>query len=1216
MSKYTDDQIKVIDTPIKDLLVSAAAGSGKTTVLVQRIIKQVTDEKNPVDIDRILIVTFTVNAAAQMKDKIIRKFNEIIDDETTPDAVRERLRVQVEKVPYADICTIDSFCSKVLKNYFFMTDVNPNYRIGDQNETELILNDVIDRLMRNLYEMQDRDFLELVGEYGDNRNDNTIIEIIKSVIKHSGTAPRAEEFFDGLLNSYMVNSVNAYEKDSFFMGLFERIRSQMPDILSDVNRAEELYFDNREEGAVGEAKIFNRLQFYKPVIIKLSEAKNYTEVRSAVKEFNNELNSLDKDGKENISKRITKQFVKDKETQELIKAAINKPLDAFTDLASEAEFDLEQIVEDNAHIRPFAKTLVRLIKEVYEAFLSEKRNINLMEFSDISHEVVKILVNPDNTPTSCALELKDKYDEIMIDEYQDSNGIQEIILSSISGGKSNRKNTFMVGDVKQSIYRFRLADPSLFLGKYKKYREASAEEEVIDLNINFRSTDSVINTVNTVFEKCMTEKFSGIDYDENARLNYSGIYNDFPEINNAKNEYNILIKGEDKISVARSKEITLIADRIKQLIDSKAQVVDEGSLRDVTYGDICILARSVKGLGAGISDIFANYGIPVKIQSNAEYFKTREIKHIINYLKILDNPYQDIPLVSVLRSFMCGLSDEELSVIKLDGASKEEEGGVKNEFYYRYVVNYMNRTDSDPDILKKLDYFFETYESIKEIQSFTSLRNIISMIYSETDYYNYVSVLPAGAARRSNLDLLLIKADNFESTNLKGIAAFIDYIDSLSENELDDEEASTNTINDAVNVMTIHKSKGLEFPFVFLISCESRFPTEKGKYLVNLNHGLGLSVMYPDYGLYRDSFQLAYMKKQEKKEKIAEEIRVLYVALTRARQKLFIYTIANSTYAESTTSKLSYKNLVDYVHKDGPLSYNEILECTSYSVMLGRALTGGNSYTEYNEILLDEEYAECKKRLVKEDEQAPDEARPELTERISGYFAYSYPYRMSGLPLKYSVSQLKHAAMDEYEAEAVSNRPAFYHEEPDDSEDRSMIKAGFGAKRGTLYHRIMELIIKTDITSEEDVSAFIKKAADAGQIDSEALSVIKPRNIAAFLNTDMAKRMRKAAAEGNLFIEQPFVYGLPASAVDPLSQSDERVLLQGVIDAFFIENDEIVLLDYKTDGMKGYDNPEGRLVGLYKTQMDCYASALSETLKKSVKEKIIYSFSLEKVIYL
>ena len=1230
MPSFTKKQSKVIDTPIKNLLVSAAAGSGKTTVLVERIIKQVTDPVNPIDIDRILIITFTVNAAQQMKDKIVKKINERIEDPDTAEEVRERLRFQVEKVAYADICTTDSFCSKVLKNYFFKTDVDPNYRIADSNEVGLILSDIIKDTFEELYDNKDSDFLNLVKEYGDNRDDSTIIDVIKEIIEKSGSHPFPMEFFDALGKNYNYDSVEAYLEDSYFSVVIDSVKKDAADIISDCDDTIRLYFDNKKEGASGDALGYFLLNRIKKKCECLLEADDYLHMHNFIMSCRESESVLSKDETSITRSSFKVEHVKDKDVKKEISDKAKEIVADYDYVESLLNFDLYNIVEENRKLRPYVSLFIKYTKLIYSRLQEEKRRRNIMQFSDVAHEVINILYDENRKPTNCAKELQAKYDEIMIDEYQDSNNIQESIVEAIAGGKNNKSNVFMVGDVKQSIYRFRLAEPSLFSKKYHAYRGDNPDNEVIDLNMNFRSTMGVIGTVNSVFEKIMTEEFSGIAYDDNSRLNHSPIYDAFngvdgtPDLDNEKSEYIVMIppKNESK-TTSTKKMLKVITDTIRDMVSKKVNVFEDGHLRPANFGDFCVLSRGIKSVSSIISDAFQDAGVPVKVQSGSGYFQTREVSQVVNYLRILDNPYQDIPLASVLRSFMGKLTDDELTMIRLYGNKLAKQNLNENKrFFYKDVRAYAEASNSDVNVITKgkLVKFFETYNGIRNIISFTSLRDIIFRIYVETGYYNYVSVLPAGNSRKANLDMLLIKAEDAEQTENRGISAFVRYVDELKDNELDEEEASTNKALDAVNVMTIHKSKGLEFPFVFLIGCDKLFKTDAGKFAVSINEGLGIRSMYPEIGVSKDTFQLIKMIANDKFENYAEEARILYVAMTRARQKLFMYSITGTNY-HGGTGKLTYDNMMALKKLTRPLKEKELKEASSYAYMLGVALTEGTDYTTYREIDLSDI------ELNKEDDELKqhlDNADLDLVTEIKDYFAYIYPHEESHLPMKYSVSELKHAAMEAYEAEAEQSRPNWYSNDTDCGEDRPASgtkekEPGFvnpGAVRGTLYHELMRFIIKTDIIEIDEIKTYMEKLVKEGKLAKEALALVKAADVKTFLETDLARRMRAADKKGNLFIEQPFVYGIKARDVNPLENSDERVLLQGVIDGFFIENDEVVIMDYKTDRVSSGEEGERQLIGRYSEQLKCYSLALNEILEKNVKEKIIYSFSLKKVIYL
>lgn len=1218
--EFTTDQKKVIDAPVCDLLVSAAAGSGKTAVLVERIMNRICDRENPVDIDKILIVTFTRNAAASMKERIYRTLEKRCGQEPE----NRYLAAQLSKICYADITTIDSFCLKTVKNYFYAADIEPNFRIADANEADILLYDAIGDVLEKEYERGESGFIRFMSVYGGAKNDDEIIELLKKLIRTSASYPWQRVYINHLDELYLPDSEEEFNASEFAGEILDYSKLVIGDCVDIISKAYALSLTDEALRKYSEC-LDSDLLYLKSLL----HAESCSGFRKLLQE-----------GAFRRAPSIEKGTA-DENTLASVKKLRDKMRELVKKLTSEYySVDVKQIIKDNEVIRPYIRTLAELTCKVLDRFEELKKSRNMMEFSDVTHAVLDILVkrNADGsiTATEYAEELRRKYDEIMIDEYQDSNYIQEVILSSISGRSKGEPNVFMVGDVKQSIYKFRMAKPELFMEKYASYGRGDDKSLIIDLKKNFRSSGCVIHTVNDVFSHIMTEKTCGIAYDENAALNQGADYGELEAPEYAASEFHVIdacgAAGEDKYVLTAA----AIAERIKELMQSGMQVMRDKTPDRLRFGDIVILVRYMTGSASVLANRLPDEGIPACVNTTAGYFKTTEVTLMLNYLRILDNPYQDIELAAVLRSYCGGLTDEELAYIKIFDKSVNEEAS----YLFEAAKAYMDSEEAEPECRKKLSDFFAVYEKIRFLSAFSGIYEVLLSIYENTGYYRYVSILPAGNIRKANLDMLLVKAGDYEKTDFTGVNSFLRYVDKLIRYEIDTGEANAYEGTDAVRIMTIHASKGLEYPVVILADTERQFNSldEKSAFVLHSDKGIGFKAVNGENNSYHKSIQKRFLSGLIHRESIAEEIRVLYVAMTRAKQKMLLFA------SISDTEKAMDKWNTEARTADATLSYSYVSQASCYADLLapvfllhadcferehfekdGRIRAA--DFLIFDIIGRDSLLESISKKLITEQERTfPEGTETDTFEKIKAYFDYRYPYESESIPVKFSVSELKHKAMEESEiamenaslitavgadeavGEAEPAAPAFITGKAAEPE------SGRGAVLGTLTHMLMQKIVREKAVSFREVKAFTEEKIAAGEFPEE-MKAVELKKVSAFLGSETGKRIRAAADRGELYIEQPFVIGIPACEANERYKSRETVLVQGIIDVFFIENGEAVLLDYKTDRVRA-ESGEAVLKERYRRQLELYAEAIEKIKKISVKSKIIYSFSLEKEIYL
>ena len=800
---WTKEQQQVIDLRNRNILVSAAAGSGKTAVLVERIKELVLDKKHPVDIDHLLVVTFTNAAAAQMKERVAKALEKALQE--NPSDVR--LQQQAALVQNAQITTIDSFCLYVLRNHFHEIGLEPNFRIGDEGELKLLREDVMTGLFEQCYEEKNPGFLHLISCYGTSRSDAPVRDMIFKLYSYAQSYPWPKQWLREALSCYEIKTEQELEQAPFIEMTVEYGKQMVKGYLEQAEHYHELCQDvdgpyMYEEACEQDVERMEELlscSTYQDFYEELGKCKFATLGRA-------------------------KDYIGSPEKQEQVKTERKKLKDGIGKLKSDCfALTFQEILEQLTLVQPSAEALAEVTERFIDAFTERKQDKNLVDFSDLEHFALEILVEEETgKPTETAKEFQNAYEEIMIDEYQDSNYVQETILRAISREVVGQNNLFMVGDVKQSIYRFRLARPELFMEKFDTYETTDAPCQRIDLHKNFRSRDTVLAFTNDIFYQIMKRNLGGVDYTDEAAL-YCGA--DYPagEKEDAFDSEILLTTTQEleegtKQQISKQElEAKLIADRIRKMV-GKEEVVDEetGEFRKVRYGDIVILLRSLSEWADLFAEVLNANGIPAHTVSRTGYFSTLEIRTVLNYLRILDNPRQDIPLAAVLKSPMAGLSDEQLARLRLLAEDKPYHQCVKMFLEAEEELTEKEST-ADEDMWAKLKRFSETYKKLRRQTMDIPMHELLQKVLKETGYARYASALPAGRQRLANLHMLSEKAIAYEKTSYRGLYHFIRYIDELQKYDVDFGEAELVGENeDAVNIMSIHKSKGLEFPVCFV----------------------------------------------------------------------------------------------------------------------------------------------------------------------------------------------------------------------------------------------------------------------------------------------------------------------------------------------------------------------------------------------------------------
>ncbi len=1207
-TEWTEEQRKVIDLRNRSMLVSAAAGSGKTAVLVERILSRVLDPEHPVDIDRILVVTFTNAAAAQMRERILRSMEQKLEEHPED----QRLRRQTTLIHNAHIETIDSFCLQVVRSHFHRIDLEPGFRIADQGEIKLIKGEVCDRVMEWFYAEKDPEFLTFADNYSSAGKDEGIQNMILSLYEYANSYPWPEEWLESCLQSGRADTLEEMDEKPWmrqYIGFFRQMTEEY------LQTIEQLLRICREPG--GPDKYEAALESDRTQLSELLERSGYSAWQQGLKELT--FAKLGRCGKETDPE--WKDYVKNQ--RDAYKEDIRSHWKKY--FAADPE-EQKNILQDTAEM---LQVLVRMTRSFAEEFTAVKRKKNILDFSDMEHFALQILLTEEeHQPTEIAREYQELFEEIMIDEYQDSNYVQEALLQAVSRESDGEQNVFMVGDVKQSIYRFRMARSELFMEKYHTYQTANSPHQRIDLHKNFRSRPEVLDFANRIFARVMREDIGNITYDREAALYPGGNFADDPAGNY---DPEVILLEKQKGMDAAESEARAAALKIRQM-------VEEQVIEGLTYGDIVILMRSPKKWAPIYQSVFADAGIPFLVTADSGYFSAREVQVLLAYLKILDNPMQDIPLTVCMTGFFGKFSSDDLARIKAAypyltfAESVFAYGGRISDTLTSRIPEelFLPAEEPDPELAARIGIFLDTLEIYRSRVPDTPIHRLMEEIMRETGYYQYQAALPAGRRRKANLDMLLEKAVAYEQTSYQGLMHFNRYIEELHKYEVDFGEAETaETHENAVHLYSIHKSKGLEFPVVLLGQTGKKFNTndQKGDLILHPEYGAALRYRNRAEHRRRDTILKNALTLEEKRDSLGEELRILYVALTRAEKKVIVMgTLEKLPDGENEPDR---EEMGIFSGESQPLPFAQRFSAVCYMEWVLGAIRGDASC--HREIWkpedLDQMEARYRSAVSRESARILEESYEgdrTMMQELEHRFAWKYPWADRMLRRqKVSVSDLKHRAMaEQMRAFSDVDEPELLPQKEPEPHIPAFIQASEengGALYGTAMHRLLECIDYTELPETGDLYAVLEAVEkqmetlyEAGRIDAQIRARIDRKRAAAFFCTDLARRMRRAQQKGCLHREQPFVMSIEASRVWEEAENEETVLTQGIIDAFWEEEDGIVLLDYKTDRVS---DPE-ELRQRYSTQLKLYQEAISRRYHGSagVKETLIYSFALQTVI--
>lgn len=1129
----TDEQLKAVEAKVSENLVSAAAGSGKTKVLSERIVKRLTS--GDTSIDRLLIVTFTRAAAVQMREKIGEALEEAYRNKPT-----DYLKRQMSLLVAADICTIDSFCIDLVRKNFFRVDVPPDFNVADENEMAILREEAVLEVLEEEYALGEEDFISLSHSVGKGKNDNALKEMILKV--YSFTRAFADP------DSWLSEAEKGHEKGSdkneaLFLAMGKELEEQVAELGNMISEARNAAYDT---GVDAYAQVFE----------------------SECVSFKNSFGADGKDFEKGFALFAFESFVGKK-----VPAELKEEKEYLKKLHDEAKSFYDKIKEfyfvyksERGISYPKIKALIRCVKKFGEKYMAEKLIRKELEFSDCEYLALKALESSEEATE----ELRAKYDEIYIDEYQDTNPLQDELFSLVSRKAWGEPNLFIVGDVKQSIYRFRHSEPALFASKAKTFGKDDKSCKMV-LSKNFRSREAVLNSINCVFEKIMRENTAGIEYDHEHRLKH-GL--PFIEYNKNKSEIYVLNTDDDEEDELKKeqKEAMVVASKIRQMMEDGFLVSDGGKMRRMEYSDVAVLSSSIKGKADMVSGIFNLMDIPCYCEASHSFFDTLEIRAVIALIKSVDNPLSDIPLASVMRSPIFSFDENELLEIRMDGRDKP--------FYENVEI----KAEEESDLGKKCRNFIDKLSEWRNLSRVLSPERFISKITEESGYASFVGALPGGRARVENLKEFIRLAAAFEKNHYRGLYSFIRYVDKTIEQGGSADSGSTGEKN-SVLVTTIHKSKGLEYPIVFVMGCGNRFNDKDATETLILSPSGGIGLVERDEAR-RIRFKTAEYRAVSMmitKDAHAEQMRLLYVAMTRAKEKLILVGTAKN-YEKKSEEWEKYRlgrkmsdytvrnitNYLDYVMGSADEAYWDINTVTSIPAIVEKGEEDEKTVTEY-----------------------------ERDEAAIYSLSYKYPYDgVKSIPSKMSVSEIKKLSMDEenleYYASLEGKRiPSFMKKE-------AVLR---GANRGTAYHRVMELI---DV-NEKDVDSAVKSFVEKGLMTAAQADCIDSGKINAFLSSPLGEAMRTAK---KVWKEVSFTMSIGARDVFDEGESEE-IMVQGTIDCL-IETGEgkLILLDYKTDF---YKEPE-EIGAKYKKQLDLYELAVFRRFCRKCDEKYLYLFHNDDII--
>ncbi|KZZ84558.1 helicase-exonuclease AddAB subunit AddA [Bacillus sp. SJS] len=1223
-SQWTDDQWSAIASSGQDILVAAAAGSGKTAVLVERMIRKITSRDNPADVDRLLVVTFTNASAAEMKNRI----GEALEEALKSNPASLHLRRQITLLNRASISTLHSFCLNMIRKYYYMIDLDPGFRIADQTEGALLMDEVLDDLFEEEYGKENNEsFFDLADRYSSDRSDLALQDLIRTLYDFSRSNPNPDEWLSQLSSLYDVNENCRLEDQPYFPVIKEDIEINIGLAKERLEQAMRLI---RMPG--GPAPRADDVSDY------LNQVNSLLEKEFSWEELAAGMSSL---------KPKRAKPVKGEEYDPVLTEEVKTLRDSAKKQLEKVEEDwfkrdIRRSLHDLGELKPVIDTLVQFVKRFGEHFQQKKKEKGLVDFSDLEHLCLSILSVKDEhgrlLPAEPALACRQQFTEVMVDEYQDTNLVQEAILQLVKKESEEAGNLFMVGDVKQSIYRFRLAEPMLFLNKYKRFTPgAETTGQRIDLNKNFRSRSEVLDGTNFLFKQLMGEKVGEIHYDDQAELKLGAAY---PE--SAGMETELLLADRSGLEELEDEpganamnepeadtvqlESRLIAKKIRELVDSRSPIYDrkKKGTRGIMYRDIVILLRSMPWAPQMMEEL-KKQGIPVYANLSGGYFEATEVAIMMSLLKTIDNPSQDIPLASVLRSPIVGLNETEMAAIRTYDK--------KGPYYEACKAALEHPIPSDRALAEKLLRFFTRLNEWRSEARKGAVSDLIWRIYRESKFFDFAGGMPGGKQRQANLRALYDRARQYEATSFRGLFRFLRFIERMQERGDDLGAArALGEQEDVVRIMTIHSSKGLEFPVVFTAGLARQFNMMdmNKSFLLDKHLGFGTKYIHPELRFSYPTLPLLAMKKKLKIELLSEELRVLYVALTRAKEKLFLV----GTVKDREKALLSWKRALS--NRDWLLPDGDRLQAKSYLDWIGPALTRHSSAIELHEgeapeSELAEHPSRWKVQFVHQSELLePDAQREEMelkimealserkpiplttpwSEEVEKELSWVYPHLASShQSSKQSVSEIKRmqSFKDEFSEQPPAKEGTVIYDRPKFLQQKMLT----AAERGTAMHAVMQHLPLGGPVTRDVVLSTVDDMRRRELLTEEQADIIEPESIVSFYSSEIGQKMQHAK---RVLREVPFSY----ARTPEHTSAEDKVLVQGVIDCLIEDEDGLTIVDYKTDSIKGrfggFSEAESTMRSRYEIQLQIYSEAVESIFKKPVTRRVLYFFDANQLL--
>lgn len=1225
--RFTDDQWQAIFDQGDNLLVSASAGSGKTTVLVRRVIEKL---KMGFDIDELLIVTFTEAAAREMKERIQEALQEAVNSESDP-VRRQHFTKQLVLLPTANISTLHAFCLTVIRRYYYLIDIDPVFRmLTDETETILMKEDVWDELREALYAENDERFFQLTMNFSNDRSDDGLTNLVFSLYEFARANPDPKKWLEQLSANYRLTEGLA--KSRLYQ---EQIR---PLVLADVYQCVQLY-EQMTQLAQGEGleKMHEQVAGEQQQIKNIYEAFSQDRLEDAYASLEQLTFSTFKSSRKAELKEISNEV---KGMRDKAKKLIQQISKSYFPVSPS---QMEELTEKAL---PLVEEMTKVTQSFMDGFSMRKREKGVLDFNDLEHLALQILTEKTKDawlPSEASKHYRKKFKEVMVDEYQDVNQLQEAILYWLREPDDTKGNMFMVGDVKQSIYSFRLADPSLFIGKYENFSKKEGGRRIV-LAENFRSRKEVLSFTNLIFEQLMDPAVGQINYDEAAKLIQG--FSDFPEneqfepeimiYEKEQEESEIEIPTDDILEDKTEGELFMTGLKIRQLIDSSFMIYDKKSKKDrpIEYRDIVLLTPTKKN-NLTILEIFKTLDIPLEMNDAQNYFQATEIRTMISLLQLIDNPYQDIPLAAVLRSPVVGLIEPELASIRL---------ADRAHTYYDAVLAY--QASNEDELAVKLEHFGKQLDHWRELARRSSITDLLWDIYYETGYLEYVVGLPAGAQRQANLYALVDRAKAYEQSSFRGLYQFVRFIEKMQEKDKDLAEPVISIEDNAVRVMTIHTSKGLEFPVVFLLDMTKEFNLQdlRNRYAFEEKLGAGIRYMDPETRVLYDTLPFQAIKLAKQNKLLSEEMRKLYVGLTRAEQKLFIVGSYKNkeqmiqTWSEAADheelvfdpalrlkGRSSLMNWIGYGLIRHPEMQKYLEEEVSTSLLQYSNAQFSISWMNQQSII-EQRQLLAEKELVNLDQQVK-EKETVLADSLQKRLAYEYPYQASSQTTSYqSVSEIKRLfedpddtqesrlTLESSQTKAASRQFRYTQEQLAEPKFLQKDRQVSAAAVGTATHALLQLL-PLEMPTTESINQKLQELVKKRLIDEKVAKKVDVSSIIWFFQTELGQQL--IANKENVKREQPFSMLLSADEVfqDYPNQEDE-LLIHGIVDGYLEEKDHLHIYDFKTDFILHPDDPAeiDAIVQKYQGQLRLYQQAMTEALNKPVENVFLILLRVKRII--